>query len=98
MRSKVQVDWVREQERLQRAHEDEERLRRDIAAEVREEIEKKTKERKSSGVWKLVPLLPSLVGIIEMFASIPSDSVSLLTEWLSSSDVVESVFDFFSNL
>lgn len=96
-RRKVQNDWAREQERLRMAREDEERLRRDIAAEVREEIEKKTKKKKSNGVWRFIPLLPSLLGIIEMFVGIPPGSTSLLTSWFSDSGVVESVSDSFSN-
>ena len=97
MKRQVQNDWAREQERLRTAREDEELLRRDIAAEVREEIEMKTKKKKSNRAWKMIPLLPSLVGIIEMFVGIPPGSTSLLTSWFSSSGVVESVSDFFSN-
>ena len=94
---KVQKDWAREQQRLQTAHEDEERLRRDIAAEVREEIEKKTKEKKSSNLWKLVPLLPALVEVVEMFVGLPSGSSSVLTSWFSNSGTGSSVSDFSSN-
>ena len=61
VRRQVQQDWAREQQRLQTAQEDEERLRRDIAAEVREEIQQKTTEKKSSSVWKMIPLLPSIL-------------------------------------
>ena len=97
MKRKVQNDWAREQQRLQTAHEDEERLRRDIAAEVRQEIENKNKKKKSSGVLKFMPLLPSLMGIIEMFVGIPPGSTSLLTSWFSNSGIGESVSDFFAN-
>lgn len=85
MKRQVQNDWAREQQRLKTAREDEDRLRRNVAAEVREEIEKKTKQKKSSGVWKFLPLLPTLMGIIEMFVGIPPGSTSLLTSWFSSS-------------
>ena len=97
MKRQVQNDWAREQQRLQTAHEDEDRLRRNVAAEVREEIEKKTKQKKSSGAWKFLPLLPTLMGIIEMFVGIPPGSTSLLTSWFSSSGIGDSVSDFFSN-
>ena len=94
MKRKVQNDWAREQQRLQMAQEDQERLRRDIAAEVRKEIEQKTQKKKSSGMWRL---LPSLMGIIEMFVGIPPGSTSLLTSWFSSSGTGESVSDFFAS-
>ena len=97
LRRKVQQDWEREQKRLMTAREDEERLRRDIAAEVRAEIEGKTQKKKKSGLWSMIPLLPSLLGIIEMFVGIPPGSTSLLTSWLSDSGISESVSDFFSN-
>ena len=96
MKRKVQNDWTREQERLRTAHEDEERLRRNIAAEVREEIEKKTKKKNSSWAWKMIPLLPSLVEIIEIFVGVPSGSTSLLTSWFSNSGGV-AVSDSSSN-
>ena len=97
MKRKIQQDWAREQQRLSTAREDEDRLRRDIAAEVRQEIEQKTGEKKRTGVWKMIPLLPSLLGIIEMFVGIPPGSTNLLTSWFSDSGIVESVSDFFSN-
>ena len=96
LRRKVHQDWAREQQRLQTADEDEKRLRRRIAAEVRAEIEDK-KEKKGSKLWKMIPLLPSLVGIIEMFCGIPPGSTSLLTSWFSESGVMESVSDFFAS-
>ena len=97
MKRQVQIDWQREQARLRTAQADEERLRRDITAEVRAEIEQKTKKKKSSGIWKMIPLLPSLVGIIEMFCGIPPGSTSMLTSWFSDSGISESVSDFFLN-
>lgn len=97
LRRKVQQDWEREQKRLMTAREDEERLRRNIATEVRAEIEEKTKRKKKSGVWKFVPLLPSLLGIIGMFVGIPPGSTSLVTSWFSDSGIGESVSDFFSS-
>lgn len=95
LRRKVQQDWAREQKRLQTVDEDEKRLRRRIAAEVRAEIEDK-KKKKGKKLWKMIPLLPSLVGIIEMFCGIPPGSTSLLTSWFSESGVVESVSEFFA--
>ena len=97
MKRKVQSDWAREQQRLQTAQEDEERLRRNIAAEVREEIEQKKKKKKSKGVWKLIPMLPAVMGIIEMFVGIPSGSTSVVSSWFLDSGFMESVSDFFSN-
>ena len=97
MRRKVQEDWAREQQRLQTAQEDEERLRKEIAAEVRAEIEGK-KKKKGKSFWKMIPLLPSLLGIMEMFVGIPPGSTSILTSWFSESGIMESVSDFFANL
>ena len=95
MRMKVQNDRTKHQELLQTVKEDEDRLRRDIAAEGRAEIEK-AKEKKSSGAWKAIPLLPSLLEIIGMFVSFPSESASLVASWFSGSPVVESVSELFS--
>lgn len=73
LRRKVQDDWTREQQRLQIADKDEKRLRKRIAAEVRVEIEGE-KEKKGSKLWKMIPLLPSFLGIIEMLCGIPPGS------------------------
>lgn len=97
MRRQIQQDWAREQKRLRTAQDDEERLQRDIAAEVREEIHQKTKKKKSGSVWKMIPLLPSLLGVIEMFVGISSHSNGLLDSWFSESDLGQSVVDFFQN-
>lgn len=75
IRRRVQADWAREQRRLQTAHEDEERLRKEIATEVHAEIEGE-KHKKGKSVWGMIPLLPAVVGIIEMFIGIPSGSTS----------------------
>lgn len=96
MRRRVQADWAREQQRLQMAREDEQRLRRPVAAEVHAEIEGK-KNKKGKSLWGMIPLLPALVGIIEMFVGIPPGSTSLLTSWFSDSGLVDSVSDFFSS-
>lgn len=97
LRRKVQQDWEREQKRVMTVSEDEARLRRNIATEVRATIEAKTKKKKRSGLWKALPLLPSLLGIIGMFVGIPPGSTSLLTSWFSDSGVDEPVSDFFSD-
>ena len=76
---------------------DQERLRRDIATEVRQEIAQKTKKR-SSGFRKMLPLLPALLSIIGMFVGIPPGCTNLLTSWLSKSDIGESASDFISDL
>ena len=96
MRRRVQADWAREQQRLQTAQEDEERLRKEIAAEVHAEIEGK-KRKKGKSFWGMIPLLPAVVGIIEMFVGIPPGSTSLLTSWFSESGFMDSVSDFFSS-
>ncbi|KAI4087812.1 MAG: hypothetical protein L6R37_008280 [Teloschistes peruensis] len=97
MKRQVQLEWQREQQRLQTAQQDQERLRRDIAAEVRAEIEQKKESKKGSGLWKAMPLLPSLLGIVEMFVGIPPGSTSMLTSWLFDSGIGESVSQFFAN-
>lgn len=97
MRSQIQQDCARERARLQIALVDEQRLRRDIAAEVREEINRKKDKKKSSGGGKLVSSLPSLLRVVEMFVGIPPGSTMLLKSWLSESGIKESVSDFFAN-
>ena len=97
MKNKAQADWERDQEKLEKAQEDEERLRRDIAAEVRQEIEEKSRKNKSSKLWRVIPLLPSLLGVIEMFCGIPKGSSATLTSWFSDSGFGQSVSDFFTN-
>ena len=97
MKRQVQLDWQREQQILQTAQEDQERLKINIAAQVRAEIEQKQEKKKRSGLWKSIPLLPMLLGIVEMFVGIPPGSTSLLTSWLSGSGLTESVSQFFDN-
>ena len=97
MRRKVGQDWEREQKRLKTASEDEALLRRNVAAEVRAEIEEKTEKKKKSGVWKALPFLPSLLSIMGMFIGIRPGGTSVLTSWLSDSGITESVSDFFSS-
>ncbi|KAL8708385.1 MAG: hypothetical protein Q9225_007609 [Loekoesia sp. 1 TL-2023] len=96
LQRKVRQDETREQEMLQTTLEDEDRLRKQIAAEVREEIEGK-KKRKGKSLWAMIPILPALVGIIEMFVGIPPGSTTLLASWFSASGIAESVSDFFAN-
>ncbi|KAG7006421.1 hypothetical protein G7Y79_00014g035960 [Physcia stellaris] len=97
MKRQVQLDWQREQQILQTAQEDQERLKINIAAQVRAEIEQKQEKKKRSGLWKSIPLLPMLLGIVEMFVGIPPGSTSLLTSWLSGSGLTESISQFFDN-
>ena len=97
MKRKIQQDWAHEQQMLRTVQEDQERLRRDIAAEVRQEIAQKTK-KKRSGVQKMLPLLPTLLSIVGMFVGIPPGCTNLLTSWLSESDIGESASDFISDL
>ena len=97
MKRKIQQDWAHEQQMLRTVQEDQERLRRDIAAEVRQEIAQKTK-KKRSGVQKMLPLLPTLLSIIGMFVGIPPGCTNLLFSWLSDSDMGESVSGFIADL
>ncbi|KAG8530514.1 uncharacterized protein KY384_005017 [Bacidia gigantensis] len=96
MRRQIELDRAREQRRLQVAREDEERLRKQIALEVHTEIEGK-KKKKGKGLWAVLPFLPAVMGIIEMFVGIPPGSTALLTSWFSESGIGESVSDFFAN-
>ena len=97
MKRKIQQDWAHEQQMLRTVQEDQERLRRDIATEVRQEIAQKSK-KKRSGVQKMLPMLPALLSIIGMFVGIPPGCTNLLTSWLSESDIGESASDFISGL
>lgn len=97
MKRKIEQDWAHEQQMLQTVQEDQERLRRDVAAEVRQAIAQKTK-KKRSGVRKMLPLLPTLLSIVGMFVGIPPGCTSVLTTWLSESDIGESVSGFISDL
>lgn len=82
---------------LRTVREDQERLRRDIAAEVRQEIAQKTKKERS-GVQKVLPLLPTFLSVIGMFVGSSPGCSNLLTSWLSESDIGESVSDFICDL
>lgn len=97
MKRKIEQDWAHEQRMLRTIQEDQERLRRDVAAEVRQEIAQKTK-KKRSGVQKMLPLLPTLLSIIGMFIGIPPGCTTMLTSWLSDSDIGESVSGFICDL
>lgn len=97
MKRKIEQDWAHEQQMLRTVQEDQERLRRDVAAEVRQAIAQKTK-KKRSGVRKMLPLLPTLLSIVGMFVGIPPGCTSVLTTWLSESDIGESVSGFISDL
>jgi len=86
MKRRVQQDWEQGQKKLQTAQEDEIRLRRDIAAEVRAAIEQEKGKKKWNGkkIWKAgIPVLGFSLDIIGIFVGIPPGSFSLLTSWLS---------------
>ena len=97
MKRKIQQDWAHEQQMLRTVQEDQERLRRDVAAEVRQTIAQKTK-KKRSGVEKMLPLLPTLLSVVGMFVGIPPGSTNVLTTWLPDSDIGESMSGFISDL
>lgn len=96
-RRQMQQDMEREQWRLAKVKEDEALLQQDIAAEVRQKIERKTTEKKRSKIWKMIPLVPSLIGLLGMFVGIPPGSSETLSSWFSDSGFGQSVSDFFQN-
>ena len=97
MKRKIQRDWAHEQQMLRTVQEDQERLRRDVAAEVRQTIAQKTK-KKRGGVEKMLPLLPTLLSVVGMFVGIPPGCTNVLTTWLPDSDIGESMSGFISDL
>ena len=102
MRKQIQKDWADEKARLQKATEDQKTLRRDVAAEVRDQIntkKEKKENKKKSGLEKALPFLPSVLGFLGMFVGLPTGSAGggLLTSWLSDSGIGDSVTEFFSN-
>ena len=99
MRNQVQKDWAEEKARLQKATEDQKTLGRDVAAEVREQINDKREKKKKSGLGNVLPFLPSVLGFLGMFVGLPTGSGGggLLSTWLSDSGIGETVTEFFSN-
>lgn len=96
LKRKCQQDWEREQARLVTARQDEDRLRKEIAAEVHAEIEGK-KGKKGKGLFAALPFIPAVVGILGMFVGIPPGTTGLLSDWFSESGLMESVSEFFAN-
>lgn len=100
MREQIQKDWAKEKARLQKAIEDQKTLGRDVAAEVREQIDdKKEKKKKKSSLGSALPFLPSVLGFLGMFVGLPTGSGGggLLSTWLADSGIGETVTEFFSN-
>ncbi|MCJ1471208.1 gTPase, IMAP member 8 [Pseudocyphellaria aurata] len=82
LKRKAQQDWDREHQRLMTAGEDEARLRRNIATEVRAEIAEETKKKKRRGLWKVLPFVAFALDVMGTFVGIPPGSMSVVTSWL----------------
>jgi hypothetical protein len=96
MKRQIQKDWAVEQARLSKLHDEQVSLQIDVAEEVRQQIHM-TKTKKSSGLLKLLPLLPTVLDIFLMFVGIPPGGFSVLSSWISSSSLGDSFDEFFSN-
>lgn len=85
MRRKLEEDQRKEQARLRQAEVDQVRLRADIAAEVRDEInvEMSRMRKKSSGLGKVLPLLPAAISILGQFVGVPSAVTGLFSSWFT---------------
>ena len=90
MKRQIQRDWEMEQARLRRAQEEQVSLQRPIAQEVHQEIA--VAQKKRSGLSKLLPFIPSVVGILGMFVGIPPGASSLFSSFFSNLDLDFSSF------
>ena len=94
---RVQRDLEKQKELSHIYQCDEDLLQRDVVAETRRRIEENLQTRQKSGVWLFVPLLPKMVGVLELFARIPPGTMSVLSNWLSGYGIVRSTTQFLSN-
>lgn len=96
MMRQIQEDWEREKKRLYDATTQQVSLQRPVAQEVREEIRRERK--KSSGLGKFVPLLPSVLSLMGLFVGIPPGFFETITSWFADTGMGESFTDFFESL
>jgi GTP-binding protein EngB required for normal cell division len=100
MAEKVEEDRRRQEVILYQQETDQVRLRADIAAEVRDEIniEMARTKKKSSKLGLVLPLLPAALSILGMFFGIPSSVTGLFTSWMGIGENGQDLFsETFSN-
>lgn len=91
MRRKLQLDFERGREQLLETEKQQVSLRADVAGEVKEEIKTEAK-RKTSGLRRLLPFIPTALSLLGMFVGVPPGAMELLTTW------ADGIPDWFSDL
>ena len=100
LRRKMEQDYEREVARLRRASEDEEIMRRRVAAEVRQEIQ--VGQQKNSSIWSglgktAMHFLPTALSILGMFVGFPTGVTGLFTNWFADSGLEDTLDNIFSS-
>ena len=88
MKRQIQKDWEAEQARLRKVRDEQVALQRPVNQEVDQQI-----ERKKSRMSKVLPFLPTAVGILASIVGIPQGFTTLLTSWFQDASAN---FDFSS--
>ncbi|KAF4419188.1 P-loop containing nucleoside triphosphate hydrolase [Fusarium acutatum] len=81
MRERVEQDWWRTKDRLHAADEQRASLRRDVMKEVQGEMRDNT-QRKSRGLKRFLPLIPTSLSLLGMFVGIPPGSFEMLSQFV----------------
>lgn len=100
LRRKMDEDYEREVARLRRTAEDEEIMRRRVAAEVREEIQ--VGQQRNSSSWSglgktAMHFLPTALSLLGMFVGFPPGVTSLFTNWFADSGIEDTLDNIFSS-
>ncbi|KAL2671381.1 hypothetical protein Neosp_013967 [[Neocosmospora] mangrovei] len=78
MKRQMQADWEKERARLRETEEQQVSLRRDVYQEVQSKIQDET-ESESSGLSRLIPLIPASLGLLAAIVGLPPGSVEQLS-------------------
>lgn len=78
MKRQIQRDWEVESARLGQVQHEQVSLQRPVGTEVRQEI-----RRKRSGLSKVLPFVPTVVGILGMFVNIPPGVTDIMLGWFA---------------
>jgi hypothetical protein len=79
-KQKIQRDWEKEKVHLQKVREQKNSLRREVAAEVQQQITSK------KSTWSCVlPFIPTVISILGMFVGIPPGVTDIFSSWMGAS-------------
>jgi hypothetical protein len=95
MKRQLQQEFADEKRKLETLSLQQRQLQRYVGQEVRADMQRETQKR--SKIWKLLPLLPSVLSLVGMFVGVPPGAIEIFTGWFATTGIGESFADCFSS-